>query len=97
MVEAVSALHCPPERQVAGQEHVGSVERDEQEAVRRPWSDPRNAVRAATTSSSDMPDKASSLRRPSTKRCATARKVAALRVDMPLDRTASGSAASISA
>jgi hypothetical protein len=43
MVEAVGPLHCPPECEVARQEHVGSVEGDEQEAVRRPRSDPRNA------------------------------------------------------
>jgi hypothetical protein len=43
MVEAVRALDCSPEREVARQEHVGSVEGDEQEPVRRPRSDSRNA------------------------------------------------------
>jgi hypothetical protein len=29
-----------PERKVAREEHVGPIERDEQESVRRPWPDP---------------------------------------------------------
>jgi hypothetical protein len=40
MVEAIGALDGTPEREVAGQEHVGAIECDDQEPPRRPGPDP---------------------------------------------------------
>src|SRR5579863_7101630 len=42
VVESVGALHCPAEREIAREQHVGPVEADDQKAVCRPRADARN-------------------------------------------------------
>ena len=58
---------------------------------------PGTSVSVASTSSSVIREKASSLRRPSTNRCASARNVWPFRAEKPLSRSTCGSAARSSA
>ena len=86
VVEPVGPLDGAAERDVPREEDVGAVARYAKEAVRRPRPDSWTSVNIASTSSSDMRAKASSLSRPSTKRAASARIVAPFRSETALSK-----------